>query len=96
MGFAEVLDGMLMVAAKGGIWIAMISPQCPTVGAGSSQREDAPARSLPPCPPVAIALPSRAAQFTQFLRGSASQFCAAVCVGPFRCFRFFTTFAANI
>ena len=35
MGFAEVLDGMLMVAAKGGIWIAMISPQCPTVGAQS-------------------------------------------------------------
>jgi len=33
-----------MEAAMGGIGIAMPSPQMPTVGAGSSQREDSPAR----------------------------------------------------
>ena len=38
-----------------GIWIAMPSPQTPTVGAGSSQREDSPARphhAHTPCPRV--------------------------------------------
>jgi len=37
---------MRMEAAMAGIGIATPSPQTPTVGAGSSQREDSPARPV--------------------------------------------------
>ena len=53
-----------MEAAMGGIGIAMPSPQMPTVGAGSSQREDSPARPTMRAhhAPVAIQLTATVAE----------------------------------
>ncbi len=39
--------GCMRGGGNGNIWVAMMSPQMPTVGAGSSQREDSPARPPP-------------------------------------------------
>ena len=52
----------------GRIWIAVISPPMPTVGAGSSQREDSPARPLPQRPYHASPTASPSMETLRFLQ----------------------------
>ena len=88
-----------MEAAMASIWIATPSPQMPTVGAGSSQREDSPAHPIhhtrrfhPPACPRCLGR-TVACHALQTPPPIPSPHTRTPCSPPFPIFHFFATFA---